>query len=186
MPKSVSAAGTPFKQIVTGGQRTTENPRSNNSHLYRFAQSAAERTRSNNTHIHRFAQSATEIREGGGRASARRASRSNSATASMRSSSASSNTRSLGQLRRQKGYDSGSTDSWARGVTEWLFNPVYYVKAGPEGFSEHECPSKTEDKPEEPSTAAEDKPDEPSTAAEDKPDEPSTAAEAEDKPDESK
>ena len=162
MPKSASAAGTPFKQIVTGGQRTTESPRSNNSRLHRFAQGATESPRSNNSHLHRFAQSATEIRAGGSRASAGQASRSNSATASMRSSSASSNTRSLGQSRRQKGYDSGSNDSWARGVTEWLFNPVYYVKAGPEGFSEHECPSKAEDKPDEPSTAAE---------AEDKPDE---------------
>ncbi|MEJ2756090.1 MAG: hypothetical protein P8104_09745 [Gammaproteobacteria bacterium] len=155
MPKSVSAAGTPFKQILTDGQRTTESPHSNNSHLHHFAQSATERDRSNNSHIYRFAQNATEIREGGGRASAGRASRSNSATASMRSSSASSNTRSLGQLRRQKGYDSGSSDSWARGVTDFLFNPVYYVKAGPEGFSEHECPSTAEDKPDEPSTSEE-------------------------------
>ncbi|MEJ2756091.1 MAG: hypothetical protein P8104_09750 [Gammaproteobacteria bacterium] len=123
MPKSVSAAGTPFKQILTGGQRTTESPRSNNSHLHRFAQSATERNRSNNSHIHRFAQSATEIREGGGRASAGRASRSNSATASMRSSSASSNTRSLDRLKRQKG-DAIAQYYWSRAMVDWLFYPA--------------------------------------------------------------
>ena len=171
MPKSVGNAGTPFKQILIGGQRTTESPRSNNSHLHRFAQSAAEKTRSNNTHIHRFALSATEIREGRGRASAGRVSRSGSRTASMRSSSASSYT-SLDRLGRQKGCNTIKTvQTW---ITNWLY------------------PSSTEkdidnistlaDKPDEPSTKTDDKPDEPSTTA-DKPDEPSTTA---DKPDESK
>lgn len=130
MPKSVNFVGTPFKQIVTGGQRTTESPRSNNGP------------------VHRFAQSATEIRESSVRASTRRASRSGSATASMRSSSTSSYTRRLDRLRRQKGSNTGSGETWSvNGLIEatayWLFNPESDF---PEGYERVTSGDKSEEK----------------------------------------
>ncbi|MEJ2756581.1 MAG: hypothetical protein P8104_12330, partial [Gammaproteobacteria bacterium] len=127
------------------------------------------------------AQSATEIREASGRANAERASRPDSATASMRSSSGSHHTRSLGRFRRQKGWDSGTNDSWARGIADWLFNPEPDLPNHESSTETDEPSTTTDDKPDEPSTAAAD---EPSTTTDDKkPDEPSTTA---DKPDESK
>ena len=133
MSNPISGAGTPFKQIVVGGQETTESSRANNKPIHRLARSFTEKKegrqkttespRANDMSIRRFAQSVTDKKEGSSHARAGRASGSGSVTASMRSASMpSNNARKLDRIRRQKG-DSDSTvdEDFAAAVVAELF-----------------------------------------------------------------
>ena len=142
MSNPISGAGTPFKQIVVGGQETTGSSRTNNKSIHRLARSFTEKKegrqkttespRTNDMSIRRFAQSVTDKKEGSSHARAGRASGSGSVTSSMRSASMPSYARQLDRIKRQKG-DSTDDDDFASAVVEELFEypDIDYSKLEP-------------------------------------------------------